>query len=262
MSKEKDKGIWVSQSLAVETGLSGNELFVYACIYNFSQDDKSKYYGGLNFICKCLNITKKTALNTLDRLIEKKLIYKYNTGYNDVCYATYDETSNGEDFSQNGEDFANNDDGVKSTPYGEDFSQNGEDSSTPSKINKQIKKTNTSLVVSPQREEIVSYCQTKNIPTEIIDSFLFYYSERDWCRYDKNLKKNIPLKDWKLALQNWARNEKRFAEEKKYKEMKYQAQKQFIQNSRPASEVINQSFEDYKKKIKEMRGEINDNNSG
>lgn len=59
-----------------EYKLSGNSLFVYAIIYGFSQDKKSDFHGGLQFLADWTNSTKQGVIKNLKSLLEKKLIIK------------------------------------------------------------------------------------------------------------------------------------------------------------------------------------------
>jgi len=63
-----------------ELQLSGNSLMLYALIYGFSQDGKSKFKGASQYLADCLGITKKTALKTLEKLVKKNYIKKYKSG--------------------------------------------------------------------------------------------------------------------------------------------------------------------------------------
>lgn len=57
--------------------LKGNPLIIYALIYGFSQDEESTYDGSLSYIAKSIGVTKKSAINLITGLHEKKLIIKY-----------------------------------------------------------------------------------------------------------------------------------------------------------------------------------------
>lgn len=54
--------------------LRGNELICYAIIYSFSQDDESKFMGGINYLQGWMNCSKPTVIDILDKLKEKGLI--------------------------------------------------------------------------------------------------------------------------------------------------------------------------------------------
>lgn len=69
--------------------LSGNELIAYALIFGFSQDEKSTFYGSINYICSALNCSKPTAISVLNNLIEKGIIEKEQVIINNVVNNTY-----------------------------------------------------------------------------------------------------------------------------------------------------------------------------
>lgn len=71
-----------------ELGLKGNELLVFALIYGFSQDGKSKFSGGRRYISETFDITLPTVDKILQNLIAKNFInkqsandYKYTDSY-------------------------------------------------------------------------------------------------------------------------------------------------------------------------------------
>lgn len=63
---------WMLESL----GLSGNELLVFALIYSYCRNGGGVYYGSLSLIEQWTNSTKRTAITTLQKLMEKGLIVK------------------------------------------------------------------------------------------------------------------------------------------------------------------------------------------
>ena len=56
--------------------LKWNELLLYALIYWYTQDGKNTYHWSLNYIANWLNISKRNAVNILNKLQEKKFIIK------------------------------------------------------------------------------------------------------------------------------------------------------------------------------------------
>lgn len=59
-----------------ELNLKGNDLLVYALIYGISQDGKSKFSAGRNYIADTFNISLPTVDKALQNLIDKNLIIK------------------------------------------------------------------------------------------------------------------------------------------------------------------------------------------
>lgn len=72
-----------------ELGLKGNDLFIYAIIYGFSQDEESEFTGSLSYLVKCINSTKQTVINSLKHLVEIKAIRKTDRILNGQNFPTY-----------------------------------------------------------------------------------------------------------------------------------------------------------------------------
>lgn len=69
--------------------LSPNELLVFAMIYGFTQDEKTKYTGSSKYICDILNISKNTARSILKKLCEKEYIIIEKNIVNKTEFNTY-----------------------------------------------------------------------------------------------------------------------------------------------------------------------------
>ena len=79
MKKENvtnDNYINIQGWMLKELNLKGNELLIFAIIYGFSQDGKSKFEGGLQYLADWTNSTKQGILKNLQSLLEKELIKK------------------------------------------------------------------------------------------------------------------------------------------------------------------------------------------
>ena len=63
-----------------ELKLSGNELILYALIYGFSQDGKSRFKGSLQYLAETLRIAKRNVIEVIKKLIKKGYIKKYKSG--------------------------------------------------------------------------------------------------------------------------------------------------------------------------------------
>lgn len=59
-----------------ELGLRGLDLTLYAIIWGFTQDGKSKFYGSLSYLQIWTNATKQGILKSLNKLVNLKLIEK------------------------------------------------------------------------------------------------------------------------------------------------------------------------------------------
>lgn len=69
-----------------DLNLKGNELILYALIYGFSQDGKSKFNGSLNYMMNWLNASRPTVVDTLKNLLNKNLIQKEKSEDGQICY--------------------------------------------------------------------------------------------------------------------------------------------------------------------------------
>ena len=54
--------------------LKGNELLLYALVYNFSQDGNGCFYGTADYAAKKLNCTRRSIVNTFTSLVEAGLL--------------------------------------------------------------------------------------------------------------------------------------------------------------------------------------------
>lgn len=102
--------------------------------------------------------------------------------------------------------------------------------------------TTTTIAKIPTQEEIQTYCTEKGYNFDI-DYFIHYWTERDWKRYDKNLKKYVPIKDIKGTIRTWAKNEAKYKKEEEYKAIQNESRKTYIQTNRPKSEIVKESFD-------------------
>ena len=79
---------WMVENL----GLTGDELLIFAIIYSFSQDGKSKYEGTTKYLSFWTGKSKDTVLRNLRSLLNKGLIdrtKKYYGANNERYYCDY-----------------------------------------------------------------------------------------------------------------------------------------------------------------------------
>lgn len=69
--------------------LSGNELLAFAVIYGFSQTDGTVFSGSLDYLCKSIGCARRAALNVLQRLMDKGLIFKQKYDKNGLKNTAY-----------------------------------------------------------------------------------------------------------------------------------------------------------------------------
>lgn len=73
---KSDNYVVIQGWMCNELNLKGNELLVYALIYGVSQDGKSKFSAGRNYIADTFNISLPTVDKALQNLIDQNLIIK------------------------------------------------------------------------------------------------------------------------------------------------------------------------------------------
>lgn len=75
--------------MRTELNLSGNELIIYAIIYGFSQDETSRFSGSRQYLADWCGCTVRSVQNTLNLLLEKGLITKYDCTRQNVKFCEY-----------------------------------------------------------------------------------------------------------------------------------------------------------------------------
>lgn len=73
---KSDNYIVIQGWMCNELNLKGNDLLVYALIYGVSQDGKSKFSAGRNYIANTFNISLPTVDKALQNLIDQNFIIK------------------------------------------------------------------------------------------------------------------------------------------------------------------------------------------
>lgn len=157
--------------------LKGNELLAYALIYGFSQDGESEYTGSLSYLQKWLGVSRQTAVNTLNGLLDKNLIEKRLFDVNNVHFCAYRSIRRV----------------VKKLDGGSQKIRPNNIEDNKDNIKKEYKERK---FVIPSVEEIKAYCEERN---NGIDPQYFwdFYDAKGW-RIGKT-----PMKSWKSAVRTW-----------------------------------------------------------
>lgn len=92
---DEEKGFIVIQPWMIDLGLSGNDLIVFALINGFSMDGKSKFNGGIEYLCRLTGASRRTAINCLNRLSEMGLIDKTETFKNGIKFSCFSVNKDG-----------------------------------------------------------------------------------------------------------------------------------------------------------------------
>lgn len=69
--------------------LKGTDLLIYAIIYGFSQDGRSRFDGSLSYLQKSVHASRPTVVSSLAGLVDRKLIIKYTRTVNRVRLTSY-----------------------------------------------------------------------------------------------------------------------------------------------------------------------------
>ena len=64
-------------------GLEGKELNLFALVYGFSKDGKSRFHGAQGYMAEWLGCSRQTVNTVMSKLIEKNLVVKGDSGYDD-----------------------------------------------------------------------------------------------------------------------------------------------------------------------------------
>ena len=79
----------VSHWMTSKLGLTGNELLTYAVVYGFTQDGDTRYLGSSKYLVEAIGCSKNTAIQSLDRLVEKGFVIKTVDTINGVNFNRY-----------------------------------------------------------------------------------------------------------------------------------------------------------------------------
>lgn len=86
---KSDNFVVIQGWMVTELKLSGNDLLVYAIIYQFSQDNETKFSGSLQYLADWCNATKQGIQKNLKNLLDRNLIVKEDTIINGVKFVAY-----------------------------------------------------------------------------------------------------------------------------------------------------------------------------
>lgn len=168
----------VQEFMVKELKLKGLQKEIYAIIYGFTQDNETKFCGGLNYLSEWTLSSKQAVISALRELIEKGLIIKTDRIINGINLPLYHSSKLNT---------------IKETliPIKESLIKNNN-------INKE---SNTKVLpkkfVRPSLEEIKVYCSERKNSIDPV-KFFDYYEAQDWK--DSTGK---PVKNWKGKVIIW-----------------------------------------------------------
>lgn len=186
--------------------LKGNELICYAVIYSFSQDEESKFMGGVKYLCGWINASEPTVISVLDKLVTKGLIEPIPV-ITKTCKRVYYQVTKDSLVRGN---LRNLSKGTKDS-LGTLYNNNNNNIDNNKKVdgNKlpSTKKGGSSTrFVKPTIEQIEAYIKEKNLHFGA-EQFFDYYESKGWMVGSNHMK------DWKAACRTW--EHKRNSQEKK-----------------------------------------------
>lgn len=152
-------------------GLNGNDLLAYALIYSHSQDGEGAYWGSLSHTADRLNISRRAAVDVLNRLVEQGHIKK-----------TIAEI-----------------DGVQRCMYRAVVP----DEATPPRKRKaeQPQPKKVARFTPPTVEEVQAYCAERGNKVDA-QRFFDFYTANGWHQ-----GRGKPIKDWRAAVRTWERDD-------------------------------------------------------
>ena len=154
---------WMLTSL----GLSGNELLCYALVYGHSQDGQGGYWGSLSHTAERLNISRRTAVDVLNRLVEKGHLRKSAVDIDGVQRCMYTAVAP-----------------VEAMP-------------PTRKKERESQKTTSTRFVPPTIDEVREYCRQRGTNIDA-QRFVDFYSANGWVQ-----GRGKPIKDWRAAVRLW-----------------------------------------------------------
>lgn len=157
-------------------GLNGNALLAYALIYSHSQDGEGCYWGSLSHTADRLNISRRAAVDVLNRLLEQGHIAKSMVEIDGVQRCMYRAV----------------------VP----------DEATPPARRQKPKATATAenqakreRFVPPTVEEVQAYCAERGNKVDA-QRFVDFYTANGWHQ-----GRGKPIKDWRAAVRTWERDD-------------------------------------------------------
>ena len=166
---------WMMSAL----GLNGNDLLAYALIYSHSQDGEGAYWGSLSHTADRLNISRRAAVDVLNRLVERGHIKKSEANIDGIQRCMYRAVVPDE-----------------ATPPRK---RKSEPQSQPQQQPKKVAR-----FTPPTAEEVHEYCRERG---NSVDAQRFYdfYTANGWCQ-----GRGKPIKDWRAAVRTWEREEEHY----------------------------------------------------
>ena len=164
--------------------LMGNELFVYAIIYGFSQDGETRFTGSRQYLADWCGCTVRCVQTALNNLVNKGLITKYEELRKNIKFCSYVANfTTSEKFSPPVKETANDD--VANFTTSEKFSLNNTSNTITSNNNSILVSNDTNTIINENSKK-----EKRNV-AEIDDFEGHAYTENDFL---KSVKKKTTKK--------------------------------------------------------------------
>lgn len=160
---------WMMSAL----GLNGNALLAYALIYSHSQDGEGAYWGSLSHTADRLNISRRAAVDVLNRLVEQGHIKKSMAEIDGVQRCMYRAVVPDE-----------------ATPPRKRKAEQPQEQ--PKKVVR---------FTPPTVEEVQAYCAERGNRVDA-QRFFDFYTANGWHQ-----GRGKPIKDWRAAVRTWERED-------------------------------------------------------
>jgi DNA-binding Lrp family transcriptional regulator len=160
---------WMMTSL----GLNGNDLLAYALIYSHSQDGEGAYWGSLAHTADRLNISRRAAVDVLNRLVERGHVKKTTAEIDGIQRCMYRAVVPDE-----------------ATPPRKRKAEQPQEQ--PKKV---------ARFTPPTVEEVQAYCAERGNKVDA-QRFVDFYTANGWHQ-----GRGKPIKDWRAAVRTWERDD-------------------------------------------------------
>ena len=213
---KRDNFFTIQAFMVIDLGLSGNELFIYAIIYGFSQDGESFFKGSRQYLADWCNTSISSVKRALKSLQDRGLIEQiyHSVDNTEVHYVAYTEPrvkmTQGAGVKMNLGSGQNEPRvGSKVTKARVKMTQPINDDNIEDNIAENIADirvcdtTPRPRFQKPTIEAVKTFAERKGKAVIDPERFYNYYEANGW-KVGKN-----PMKDWRAAFRMWEAREKK-----------------------------------------------------
>lgn len=188
-----------------ELKLQSNHLLIYAIIHSFSQTENQYYTGGIQYLIDWTNLTKKTVIDILKDLVERKLIQREEVEFNKIRYRALHSWNGGVEITPT-EVTKLHPSGVEITPNNKNI--NNIEDNIEKKINKEKKQNRYGTYGRVLLTEVEYNRLVNDFGLEFIENQIMLLDEYIESNNNKNKYSNFNLVLRKSIRDNWFKNVK------------------------------------------------------